>query len=98
MTDLVSHHKVVNAPVRAPVHETRACDDHIFTVGHDPRLLKLESKDAKTLLIQYPNDSRRANEFRCLSEWNDIQIECPAYTPDYSKPVGEMPPAKRWLW
>lgn len=33
--------------VNAPVRETRACDDHIFTVGHDPRLLKFESKDAK---------------------------------------------------
>jgi hypothetical protein len=73
----------------------------VFTVGHDPRLLKLEWKDAKTLLIQYPqypNDSRSASEFRCQSQWDDIQIECIAYTPDYRKPVGEMPPVKRWLW
>jgi hypothetical protein len=28
----------------------------IFTVGNDPRLLKLEWQDAKTLLILYPND------------------------------------------
>jgi hypothetical protein len=70
----------------------------IFTVGHDPRLLKLEWKDAKTLLIQYPNDSRSASEFRCQSQWDDIQIGCIAYTPDYSKPVGKMPPVKRWLW
>jgi hypothetical protein len=70
----------------------------IFTVGHDPRLLKLEWKDAKTLLIQYPNDSRSASEFRCQAQWDDVQIECIAYTPDYRKPVGEMPPVKRWLW
>jgi hypothetical protein len=70
----------------------------IFTVGHDPRLLKLEWKDSKTLLIQYPNDSRMAREFRCQSQWDDIQIECIAYAPDYSKPVGEMPPVERSLW
>jgi len=70
----------------------------IFTVGHDPRLLKLEWKDAKTLLFQYPNDSRSAGEFRCQSQWDDIQIECLAYTPDYTKPVEKMPPVKRWLW
>lgn len=69
----------------------------VFTVGHDPRLLKLEWT-AKTLLIQYPNDSRSAGEFHCQSQWDDVQIECIAYSPDYTKPVAKMPPVKRWLW
>jgi hypothetical protein len=70
----------------------------VFTVGHDPRLLELEWKDARTLLIRYPNDSRNLDEFRCQSRWDDVQIECIAYTPDYSKPAVEMPPVKRGLW
>jgi len=70
----------------------------VFTIGHDPRLLEIEWKGAKTLLIRYPNDSRSLDEFRCQSRWDDVQIKCIAYPPDYSKPVAEMPPVKRWLW
>jgi hypothetical protein len=40
----------------------------VFTLGHDPRLVKLEWKSVKTLLIHYPDDSRSAGEFRCQSQ------------------------------
>jgi len=70
----------------------------VFTIGHDPRLLALEWKGAKKLLIHYPNDSERLAEFRCQSQWDDVQIECIAYTPDYNKPVAQMPPVKRGFW
>lgn len=69
----------------------------VFTVGHDPRLLGLEWKDARTLIIRYPNDSRSLREFRCQSRSDDVQIECIAYTPDYSKPAVEMPPCQKFL-
>ena len=69
----------------------------VFTVGHDPRLLKLEWQGG-ILLIHYPNDSRDPAEFKCQSKWGDVQIECVAYRPDYSKQVAKMPPVKRWLW
>jgi hypothetical protein len=69
----------------------------VFTVGHDPRLLELEWK-GRMLLIHYPNDSRSLAEFRCQSKWADVQIECIAYKPDYSKPAAKIPPVKRWLW
>src|SRR5664279_565870 len=70
----------------------------IFTVGHDPRLIVVVWKDDRTLLIRYPNDSRYAEEFRCQPEWEGIHIECVGYAPDYTKPVGQMPPVRRWLW
>jgi hypothetical protein len=70
----------------------------VFTVGHDPRLVGLEWKESTLLVIRYPNDSRYSEEFRCESRWNDVSIECVAYTPDYSKPVGKMPPVKRCFW
>jgi hypothetical protein len=71
----------------------------VFAVGHDPRLIELEWRDAKTLLIHYPNDFRNAREFRCKSKWGGgVQIECIPFTPNYSKPVAKMPPVKRWFW
>ncbi len=70
----------------------------IFTVGHDPRLIDVMWKDDRTLLIRYPNDSRYAEEFRCQPEWEGIHIECVGYAPDYTKPVGELPPVRRWFW
>jgi len=69
----------------------------VFTVGHDPRLIYLSWKDDRTLLIRYPSDFRNPAEFRCQSQWEGIQIECVGYAPDYSKPVGKMPPVQR-LW
>jgi len=69
----------------------------VFTVGHDPRLIDLSWKDDRTLLIRYPSDFRNPAEFRCQSQWEGIQIECVGYAPDYSKPVGKMPPVQR-LW
>ena len=69
----------------------------VFTIGHDPQLLELEWK-GRMLLIHYPNDSRSLDEFRCQSKWDDVQIDCIAYTPDYSKPVAKMPPVTRWFW
>lgn len=70
----------------------------VFTVGHDPRLIDLSWKDDRTLLIHYPNDSRDPAEFSCQSQWEGIRIECVGYAPDYSKPVGKMPPVQRGLW
>lgn len=70
----------------------------VFTVGHDPRLIDLAWKDDRTLVIRYPNDSRYVEEFRCQSEWEGVHIECVGYVPDYSKPVGAMPPVRRWFW
>jgi len=70
----------------------------VFTVGHDPRLIDLAWKDDRTLLIRYPNDSPYVGEFRCQSEWEGVHIECVGYMPDQSKPVGAMPPVRRWLW
>lgn len=70
----------------------------VFTVGQDPRLIDLSWKDDRTLLIRYPNDSRNPAEFRCQSQRGGIRIDCVGYTPDYSKPVGKMPPVNRWVW
>jgi len=70
----------------------------IFTVGHDPRLLDLEWDGPHALVIRYPNDSRYPEEFRCQSQWQDVQIKCVPFVPDYSKPVAKMPPVKRWPW
>jgi len=68
----------------------------VFTVGHDPRLVELEWSGLRALVIRYPNDSRSPEEFRCQSLWEDVQINCIPFVPDYSKPVGEMSPVKRW--
>jgi hypothetical protein len=70
----------------------------VMTVSHDPRLINLLWKDDRTLLIRYPSDSHYPAEFRCLSQWESIQIECVGYAPDYSRPVGEMLPVHRGLW
>ena len=70
----------------------------IFTIGHDPRLLKLEWNGPSVLVIRYPNDSATPNEFLCRSRWKDVQIECISYTPDYRKSVGNMPNPKRWFY
>lgn len=67
----------------------------IFTVGHDPRLVDVSWKDDRTLLIRYPNDSRTPAEFHCQSQWEGIQVQCTGYAPDYSKPIGKMPPVQR---
>jgi hypothetical protein len=68
----------------------------VFGVSHDPRLVDLKWKDSGTLVIRYPNDSRNLREFNCQSEWNGIHIECVGYKPDYSVPVGAMPPVRSW--
>jgi hypothetical protein len=70
----------------------------IFTIGHDPRLLKLEWNGPNVLVIRYPKDSPTPNEFLCRSRWKDVQIECISYVPDYRKPVGDMPNPKRWFY
>jgi hypothetical protein len=70
----------------------------VLVVGHDPRLLHLEWNTPHALIIRYPNDSRSPEEFRCQSQWQDVQISCIPFAPDYSKPVGEMPPVKSWPW
>jgi hypothetical protein len=76
----------------------RANSAKIFKLGHDPRLIDLSWKDDRTLLIRYPSDYGKLAEFRCQSQWEGIRIECVGYTPDYSKPLGKMPPAQRGLW
>jgi hypothetical protein len=78
---------------RSRVHPTT-----VFTVGHDPRLLKLEWAGPHALVIRYPNDSRSPEEFRCESQWEDVQIKRIPFVPDYSTPVAKMPPVKRWTW
>jgi len=71
----------------------------VFTVGHDPRLLELQWKAARELVIRYPNDSRSPEEFHCQSRWNDVRIECIAYTPQYPKmPANLPPPVTDWSW
>jgi hypothetical protein len=75
----------------------RAHSATIFKLGHDPRLIDVSWKDDRTLLIRYPSDYDNFAEFRCESQWQEIRIECVGYTPDYSKPLGEMPPARRGL-
>ena len=70
----------------------------VFTVGHDPRLIDLSWKNDRTLLIRYPSDSPNPAEFWCQSQWEGIRIECVGYAPDYSRPVGKMPPVQRGLW
>jgi hypothetical protein len=75
----------------------RAYSTTVFTVGHDPRLIDLSWKDDRTLLIRYPSDSRNPAEFHCQPQSEGIRIECVGYTPDYSKPVGKMPPVQRGL-
>jgi hypothetical protein len=76
----------------------RAHSTTIFKVGHDPRLIDLSWKDDRTLLIRYPSDYGSFAEFQCESQWEGIRIECVGYTPDYSKPLGKMPPAQRGMW
>ena len=76
---------------------TRVHSATVFRVGHDPRLLELKWKGANVLIIRYPNDSRSPEEFGCQSEWDNVQIECVGYAPDYSKRVGQMPPVRRWF-
>jgi len=70
----------------------------VFTIGHDPRLIDLSWKDDQTLLIRYPNDSRDLGEFHCQPQWEGVRVECVGYSPDYSKPVGKMPPGQRCVW
>jgi len=70
----------------------------VFTVGHDPRLLKLEWNGPNALVIRYPDNSRSPEEFRCQSQWENVQIKCIPFVPDHSKPVAKMPPVKRWMW
>jgi hypothetical protein len=69
----------------------------VMTVAHDPRLLEVAWRDNRTLIVRYPNDSRYAEEYRCQPQFGDIRIECIGYMPDYTKAVGRMPPARRWL-
>lgn len=76
---------------------TRGNSAIVFTVGHSPLLINLAWKDNRTLLIRYPNDSRYVEEFRCQSGWQGVHIECVGFVPDYSKPLGRMPPV-HWLW
>ena len=61
---------------------TREHSTTVFTVGHDPRLLKLEWTGASVLVVRYPNVSRSPEEFRCQSQWDGVQIECIGYAPD----------------
>ena len=70
----------------------------VFTVGQAPELLELDWGGPHALVIRYPNDSRYPEEFRCQSQWQDVQIKCVPFVPDYSKPVAKMPPVKRWTW
>jgi hypothetical protein len=80
-------------PFRGRAHVTT-----VFTVGHDPRLLKLEWIGPHALVIRCPSDSRSPEEFRCQSQWEDVQIKCIPFVPDYSVPVAKMPSVKRWTW
>jgi hypothetical protein len=70
----------------------------IFTIGHDPRLLSLEWFGTHELIIHYPGDSRSPEELSCRSRWEDIQIRCMPFVPDYSKPVANLPPGKGRWW
>jgi hypothetical protein len=54
----------------------------IFTIGHDPRLLEIQWNGANRLVIRYTSDSSSPKEFRCQSQWGDVQIECISYAPD----------------
>ena len=67
----------------------------IFTIGHDRRLLEIQWNGANRLVIRYPSDWSSPKEFRCQSQWGDVQIECISCASDYSKPVANMPPVKR---
>jgi hypothetical protein len=66
----------------------------VFTVGHDPRLLKLEWAEPHALVIRYPNDSRSPEEFRCESQWEDVQIKCIPFVPDSVPPLRKCHPSK----
>lgn len=77
---------------------SRMLSSTIFTIGHDPRLLKLQWNGSSILVIRYPNDSRSPDEFVCQSRRKSVQIECIPYTPDYSKSRGTMPTPKRWFY
>ena len=77
----------------------RGHDAVVFTVADDPRLIDLAWQDDRTLVIRYPNDnSRYADEYRCQSQSAGTRIQCVGYVPDYSKPVANMPPPRRWFW
>lgn len=73
----------------------------VFRIGQDPDLVHLEWMEPKTLVIRYPNDSDRPDEFVCQSGLKDVQIECISYTPHYPYSVESRPNSKRWfrwLW
>jgi hypothetical protein len=66
----------------------------IFKIGNDPTMLHLEWVGPNALVIRYPNNSPASDEFLCRSPWNGIHIQCLPYSPDYSKPHGNIPKAK----
>ena len=84
--------------ISARLFGRRGHSEAVFAVGNDPRFIDLTWKNDRTLLIVYPNDSRDPSEFRCQSQRGAIHIECVGYAPDYSRPVGEMPPVHRLWW
>jgi hypothetical protein len=77
---------------------SRLFDTIVFNVDNDPRRIYLTWKDARTLVIHYPNDSVELKGFSCQSEWQGIHVECVEYGPDYNTPVGKMPAVHRWPW
>jgi hypothetical protein len=71
----------------------------VMTVGDDPRLIDVAWQDNRTLIIRYPSDySQYGEKYRCQAKSGDIRIECVGYMPDYSKPLADMPPVRRWPW
>ena len=77
---------------------SRVLGSTVFRIGDDPVLVDLEWTEPKVLVIRYPNDSDRPEEFLCQSPWKDVQIECISYAPHYPYPVGNRPNPKRWFY
>ncbi len=77
---------------------SRVLASTIFTIGNDPRMIKLEWNGPHVLIVRYPNKYTTPGEFFCKSRWKDLQVECVSYTPDYSKPLGRMPNPRRWFY
>ena len=80
---------------------TRLLGSTVFKSGNDPVRLNLKWTGPNVLVIEYPNDSARPDEFVCRSRSRNVQIECIPYAPDYRKPGRNRPNPKtwfRWLW
>jgi hypothetical protein len=81
---------------------SRVVGSTVFKIGDAPELIHLEWTTPTRLVVRYPSDSDRPEEFLCRSRWKDVQIECIAYAPRsrYPETLAKPNPKRwfTWLW